>query len=411
VKSRLRYRRYGLVPGALAMTLWAGGQGETYKLGSTPAPQTQKPRPPPQAPEKTLGWGSNIQNVRLARAAEAALENHNYVAAVDFAQRAAQSAPNDAQLWFLLGYAARLDGKPQLALDSYNRGLRLNPASLEGMSGLAQTYSVLGHKDEAQTLLRHVLTTDPKRTGDLLLLGEMLLQTGQDNQALGYLERAERLQPGARAELLLALLFQRTKRFNDAKRYLDIAKKRAPNNPEVLRSLASFYRETGDYTAAISILVGLRNTSPEMKAEVAYTYQLLGKPEEAARLYAEAAYAAEQDLNLQLSAAQSELGVGAIEAAKGFLNRAAGLDADHYRVHAIRGEIDRLEEHHEDAIQQYKLALRNLPEASPEGILYPIQLHMNLMELDQRLGDQTAAQMELHTAKGQNAKNHPSVGI
>jgi tetratricopeptide (TPR) repeat protein len=385
------------------MTLWAGGQEETYKLGSTPAPQTQESRPPPQAPEKTLGWGSNIQNVRLGRAAEAALENHNYVVAVDFAQRAAQSAPNDAQLWFLLGYAARLDGKPQLALDSYNRGLRLSPASLEGMSGLAQTYSVLGRKDEAEALLRRVLTTAPKRTGDLLLLGEMLLQTGQDDQALVYLERAERLQPGARAELLLALVFQQTKQFNNAKRYLDVAKKRSPNNPEVLRSLASFYRETGDYTAAITILVGLRNTSPEMKAEVAYTYQLLGKPEEATRLYAEAAYVAEQDLNLQLSAAQSELGIGAIEAAKSFLNRAAGLDADYYRVHAIRGEIGRLEEHNEDAIRQYNLALRNMPEASPEGILYPIQLHMNLVELDLRLGDKTAAQMELQTAKGQIA--------
>jgi tetratricopeptide (TPR) repeat protein len=407
VTSRLCYWRYGLVLIALATALSASGQVETYKLGSTPLPQSQKPRAQSQAPEKasekTLGWGSNIQNARLARAAETALQNRNYPAAVDFAQRAAQSAPNDAQLWFLLGYAARLDGKPQLALDSYNRGLRVNPASLEGMSGLAQTYSMLGRKDEAQALLRRVLTADPKRTGDLLLLGEILLHAGQYDQALGFLERAERQQPGARAELLLALVYQRTKRFDDAKRYLDVAKKRAPNNPEVLRSLASFYRETGDYAAAVSILVGLRNANPEMKAELAYTYQLFGKPEEAARLYAEAADAAGQDLNLQLAAAQSELGAGAVEAAKNFLNRAAGLVAEHYRVHAIRGEIDRLEEHNEDAVLEYKLALRNLPEASPEGILYPIQLHMNLMELDQRLGDKAAAQIELDTAKSQIA--------
>ncbi len=55
-----------------------------------------------------------------------------------------KAAPNDAQLWFLLGYAARLARKSQLSVDSYSRGLRLNPSSLEGISGLAQTYSSYG---------------------------------------------------------------------------------------------------------------------------------------------------------------------------------------------------------------------------------------------------------------------------
>jgi hypothetical protein len=62
---------------ALATALSAGGQEETYKLGATPQPQSQKPRAPSPAPEKTLGWGSNIQNARLARAAETALQNRN----------------------------------------------------------------------------------------------------------------------------------------------------------------------------------------------------------------------------------------------------------------------------------------------------------------------------------------------
>ena len=51
-----------------------------------------------------MGWGSNIQNARLARAAEMALKDGKYAAALDYAQRAAQGAPNDPQLWFLLGY-------------------------------------------------------------------------------------------------------------------------------------------------------------------------------------------------------------------------------------------------------------------------------------------------------------------
>jgi len=104
-----------------------------------------------------------------------------------------------------LGYAARLAGKAQLSLDAYDHGLRVNPSSLEGMSGLAQTYNLIGRKDEATSLLNKILATDPKRIGDLLLLGEIFLQTGQYDQALSPLDRAERMQPGPRSELLLAL--------------------------------------------------------------------------------------------------------------------------------------------------------------------------------------------------------------
>ena len=413
MSSRIHYLRYSVVLAALVTATRASGQDQTYKVnsGSTQPAQTQKARPQPspekvppsQSPEKALGWGSNIQNARLARAAESSLRSHNYSAAVDYAQRAAQSAPNDAQLWFLLGYAARLAGKSQLSVDAYNHGLSVKPSSLEGLSGLAQTYSAMGRKNEAQTLLNRVLAANPKRAGDLLLLGEIFLQSGQYDQALGPLERADRLQPAARSELLLALAYQRMKQFNDAKRYLEMAKKRAPNNPEVLRSLAGFYRETGNYGAAVSALKGIRDPSPDVKAELAYTYQLSGKPEEAAKLYSEAADAAPQDLNLQLSAAQAQLGAGALQAAKGFLKRASGLDADHYRLHAISGEVARLEERNQDAVREYNAALSNLPQSPPEGALYPVQLHMNLMELYQRLHDETAAKGQLGVAQSQIA--------
>jgi len=237
---------------------------QTFKVNSGSTAEEQKPAQnrsaQPQSADKSLGWGSNIQNARLARAAESALKSGNFSTAVDFAQRAAQSAPNDAQLWFLLGYAARLAGKSQLSVDAYDHGLRINPSSLEGQSGLAQTYSRMGRRGEAQKILTRVLAVDPKRTGDLLLLGEMELQDGQPEQALLPLQRAEQLQPAPRSELLLALAHQRLSQFKEAERYLEIAKRRAPDNPEVLRSLGGFYRETGNYTAAIAALKSIRTS-------------------------------------------------------------------------------------------------------------------------------------------------------
>ena len=65
-----------------------------------------------------------------------------------------QAAPNDPQLWFLLGYAARLNGRYQQSVDAYTRGLRMSPSSPEGLSGLAQDYSLMGRTEEAERLLK-----------------------------------------------------------------------------------------------------------------------------------------------------------------------------------------------------------------------------------------------------------------
>src|SRR5579864_380605 len=77
--------------GALACLV----QAQTYKVGDSSAPKSQSPqsnnadqaatpsKPETQPPNKALGWGSNIQNARLARAAEQALKNRNFAAAVD----------------------------------------------------------------------------------------------------------------------------------------------------------------------------------------------------------------------------------------------------------------------------------------------------------------------------------------
>jgi tetratricopeptide (TPR) repeat protein len=392
LKTVLMYAQIG----ALACVV----QAQTYKVGDS-SPQKPQDNSDQTSSSNKLGWGSNIQNARLARAAEQALKNGNYQAAVGYAQRAAGAAPNDPQLWFLLGYAARLDRKFQLATDSYERGLRLNPSSLDGISGLAQTYSNMGRADEAERLLKQVLASDPKRVNDLLLLGELLMRSGDYAGAIDLLGRAERTEPGTRSELLMALSYQHLKQFDQANHFLELAKQHAPNNPEVQRSLAGYYRETGNYSAAIASLKSIHNPNPDVKAELAYTYQLDGKQDEAARLYAQAANAAPSDLGLQLSAAQAEVAAGSIEHAAPFLQRAAAIDPENYRLHAVRGEIARLQEHNEEAIREYNAALTHLPETPAEGPLYGIQLHMNLVELCKSLNDESAAQQNLEIAQKQ----------
>ena len=374
---------------------------QTYKVGSSSpvAPQPDSTQTPSRS--KSLGWGSNIQNARLAGAAELALKEANYAMAVDYAQRAVQATPNEASLWFLLGYAARLDGKSQLSADSYKKGLRLNPSALDGISGLAQTYSTMGRTAEAEGLLNQALATDPKRINDAVLLGELLLRAGDFASALDVLGRAEQFQPGARSELLMALAYEHQKQLDLASRYLEMAKRHAPDNPDVQRSLAGYYRETGNYPAAIAALNSIQNSKPDVRAELGYTYQLNGQQDEAARQYAQAARAVPRDLGLQLSAAQAEVAVGSVEDANPFLLSASALDPENYRLHAVRGEIARLQEHPEEAVREYNAALLHLPQSPTEGPLYGIQLQMNLAQLYESLGDAGAAHSHLQIAQAE----------
>jgi len=264
----------------------------------------------------------------------------------------------------------------------------LSPSSAEGLSGLAQTDSAMGRTDEAVRILKQVVSSDPRRRDDLMLLGDIAIRSADYAGALDWLGRAERLGPEARSELLMAICYQHLNQLFDADRYLEMARRRAPENPEVQRSLAGYYRETGNYSQAIEALKSIHNPRPDVTAELAYTYQLEGKLDESATVYAQAANAAPKDLGLQLSAAQAEVAAGSIDTANLFLDHASRIDANSYRLQAIRGEIAKSEEHMQVAAREYTGALAHLPLTPAEGPLFGIQLHMDLMDVYKILGDE-----------------------
>jgi tetratricopeptide (TPR) repeat protein len=376
---------------------------QTYQVGSGGQVQTQ-----PQSGQKAdagqqLGWGSNIQNARLARAAQQALDRGDHDLAYEYAERASQSAPNDAQLWFLLAYAARLDTKYGQAIDAYNHGLKLDPSSVNGISGLAQTYSLMGRNAEAERLLKEALASNPRQTDDLLLLGDLEVRSGDYNGALDTLGQAERFKPDAHSELLMALACERTNQMSEANHYLQMAKSRAPNNPDVERSLAGYYRDTGDNGKAIEELKAIRNPKPDVVAELAYTYGLDGQMGQSAKLYEQAANAMPRDLTLQLATAQAEVANHAFDQANPFLDRAEKLSPGYYRLHAIRAEIAEAQDRDDDAVREYLNAVGNLPATPAEGPLYGIQLHMDLQALYSDLNKTDLAQKQLQIAQTQIA--------
>jgi tetratricopeptide (TPR) repeat protein len=353
---------------------------------STTSPPSKKRATQPANNETGMGWGNSIEVAREARAAQTALQHRDATAAIAHAQRAVNAAPQNADLWFTLAYAARLSGKNSLSLDAYRRGLALKPSSVEGLSGLAQTYARMGRTAEAQRTLQQVLAANPRSDVDLQLAGELLL-SNDPKQALDYLQRSEAVKASSRTELLLARAYQRIGDGEQAHKMLDRARQTAPTNPEVLRAVASYYRDTGQYQSAIRILEDLPKKDLGTLEELGYSYALAGDARAAARTYAAAANRAPRDIQIQLSAAQAMLNAGEFDKATALLNRAASLDPDHYRVYALRGRLDAAEHRNQDAIREYEAALKHLPEGASEGVLYPISLRVDLAEVYRDAGD------------------------
>jgi tetratricopeptide (TPR) repeat protein len=353
-----------------------------------------------------MGWGSGIEVAREARAAQTALQHGDYKGATNHAQRAVNIAPQNADLWFTLAYAARLSGQYTLSVDSYKKGLALKPSSVQGLSGLAQTYARMGRSADAQQVLDEVLAANPKSDQDLQLAGELLLST-DPKRAAGYLQRSEEVRPSARTELLLARAYDRSGDSEAAHNMLERARRSAPNNPEVVRAVASYYRDTGHYDEAIKTLESLRSKDALTFAELGYSYQLAGDAHAAARDYLEAANRAPRDINIQLSAAQAMLIAGDFAQSTALLNHAATLDPENYRLFALRGRLDASEHQNADAIREYESALRRLPgEGVAEGVLFPISLRLDLAEVYRDSGDNANADRVTKDAAAQiNAIN------
>jgi len=370
-------------------------QAQTYQLG--PGASTSQQKPGDQS--QNLGWGSNIENARLARAAQQALERGDHARGLDLARRAAEAAPNDPQLWFLAGYAARLNSRYQESIDFYKKGLHFDPNALDGRSGLAQDLVLVGQTAEADRLLKEIVAASPNRHDDVRLLGELYMKAKDYSSAVDWLAKAESAKPDARTELLLAISYGQTGRKDLAGRYLNMARSRDPNNPEVQRSLAGYYREAGKYSEAIAALQSIRSARPDVIAELAYTFQLAGKSKESAKAYAQAADSAPRDLELQLSAAQAQVTIGSYRDAESYLERAAKLDSGSYRLHGIRGEMARAQDRDEAAISEYNQALASLPANPAEGPLYAIQLRMDLVLLYRKARNASAADAQLAQAR------------
>jgi eukaryotic-like serine/threonine-protein kinase len=113
--------------------------------------------------------------------------------AIRMSRKAAAIAPNDENVWQMLGYSYYYAGLNELAQQAYGRILQLNPTLLQPHWMHARMLLYMGRTDEAEQELRQLVATHPDQFKALAYFAAALYYQGKLDEAEPVFERAIRL--------------------------------------------------------------------------------------------------------------------------------------------------------------------------------------------------------------------------
>jgi tetratricopeptide (TPR) repeat protein len=164
---------------------------------------------------------SQGQLIYVLRFGVANVRGQRYDRAREIFTDAIKRFPNNANLYFLLGYAARAAGQYDQAVDAFRTALKLQPDNPDVLDNLGYIASQRGENAEAETLLRRAIALGPESFPAYHDLGRLLVKLKRYDEAVPVLRRGVELNskdPGVHYQLFLA--YSRLKKTDEAKREL-----------------------------------------------------------------------------------------------------------------------------------------------------------------------------------------------
>ena len=150
--------------------------------------------------------------------------------------------------------------------ESDYRTIEIQPHSDPAKIELAFLLLTSQRYPEADELLKKVIQSSPSNVFGYYLFGEIRLQEGLNEEALGYTKKATALEPGyAAIHANLGKLYVRSNGYAAAIRELQIAVKLDPDDKTAYYRLSSAYRKTGGKEKARAALVHVRRLNKEQR--------------------------------------------------------------------------------------------------------------------------------------------------
>lgn len=117
-------------------------------------------------------------------------------AAEEHARKAASLDPKLPLVHFLLGEIALFRSHFPQAREEFQQEIQFNPGYAAAYDRLADAYMREGDVNKPEALLKRSILLDPNSTGPYILLGKFQLKVKDYPQAVIYLEKASRMDPG-----------------------------------------------------------------------------------------------------------------------------------------------------------------------------------------------------------------------
>jgi protein O-GlcNAc transferase len=193
---------------------------------------------------------------------------HRYNDALNYFQRAARSAPDDAQFWENLASCQVQIGDFAEAERSFKRALTLEPKSITALATLAGVLHTLNRDDEAQIVAERAVAVSPRDPASNYQLGNVLLAKAEYDRAEHHLRLALAAGPNVAAvQNVLGTLLIQKREFYEAEACLRRAIDLNPGDPMGYVNLALVFLATDRRIAAADaarIALETRATAPPL---------------------------------------------------------------------------------------------------------------------------------------------------
>ncbi len=180
------------------------------------------------------------------------LWQENWDAALAYFQKAKEKNPQDADVWFQLGYCYGKLGRWQDALEAYKQFIRIKPDYADAHHNLGLAYGGLGRWQDALEAFKQAVRIKPDDAEAHLLLGSAYGVLGRYQDALEAFKQAVRIKPDdADAHCSLGLAYGKLGRWQEALEACKQAVRIKPDFAKAHYGLGLVYGELGRWQEAL----------------------------------------------------------------------------------------------------------------------------------------------------------------
>ena len=159
-------------------------------------------------------------------------------------------------------------GRDEEAMEEYRQALRMDPYFAPARVNLVTLASAAQRLDEAEQLLRDGVALEkmpaPDKGNLAYMLSLLLVERGQAEEALGWMEHAAQALPGnPRIRYNQGLLLSRMERRPEALQALRSGLQQSPDDPDLLYSLIYLHALAGERKEAFAYVQHMREVAPD----------------------------------------------------------------------------------------------------------------------------------------------------